>query len=83
MEKKIVLITGATSGIGAACARKFAAGGYRLILTGRNSEKLNALKSELEKAGTEVLPLVFDVRDRNAAHEAVASLPEEIFSTKK
>lgn len=77
MEKKIVLITGATSGIGAACARKFAAGGYRLIVTGRNTEKLNALKTELEACGTEVLPLVFDVRDRKAAHDAVASLPEE------
>ena len=75
MEKKIVLITGATSGIGAACARKFAAGGYRLIVTGRNTDKLNALKTELEAGGTEVLPLVFDVRDRKAAHDAVASLP--------
>ncbi|MBQ6031563.1 MAG: SDR family NAD(P)-dependent oxidoreductase, partial [Prevotella sp.] len=39
-EKKIVLITGATSGIGEACARKFAAGGYNQILTGRSEGKL-------------------------------------------
>ena len=77
MEKKIVLITGATSGIGAACARKFAAGGYRLIVTGRNTDKLNALKTELEAGGTEVLPLVFDVRDRKAATSALESLPKE------
>ena len=39
--KKTALITGATSGIGEACARKFAEGGYRLILTGRNGKKLD------------------------------------------
>lgn len=77
MKKKLVLITGATSGIGAACARKFAADGYRLILTGRRAEKLNMLKGELEKEGAEVLPLVFDVRDREASRTAISSLPEE------
>ena len=77
MKKKLVLITGATSGIGAACARKFAADGYRLILTGRRAEKLNMLKEELEKEGAEVLPLVFDVRDREASKTAIGSLPEE------
>ena len=77
MKKKLVLITGATSGIGAACARKFAADGYRLILTGRRAEKLNMLKEELEKEGAEVLPLVFDVRDREASRTAIGSLPEE------
>ena len=52
MEKKIVLITGASSGIGEGCARKFAMNGYRLILNGRNVEKLNAVKKELlEKYG--------------------------------
>ena len=48
MEKKIVLITGASSGIGEGCARKFAMNGYRLILNGRNVEKLTAVKRELE-----------------------------------
>ena len=72
--KKIALITGATSGIGEACARKFAEGGYNLIITGRNAEKLAQLKAELP---TEVQTLCFDVRDRNAATEAVNSLPEE------
>ena len=64
MEKKIVLITGASSGIGEGCARKFAMNGYRLILNGRNVEKLNAVKKELlEKYGADVYLLLFDVRD--------------------
>ena len=78
MEKKIVLITGASSGIGEGCARKFAMNGYRLILNGRNVEKLNAVKKELlEKYGADVYLLPFDVRDRQAARAALESLPEE------
>ena len=75
---KIVFITGASSGIGAGCARKFASQGARLILNARNEEKLSTLKEELEKQyGTKVCLLPFDVRDRKAAAEALASLPEE------
>lgn len=74
---KIVFITGATSGIGEACARKFAEGGYDLILTGRNVKKLVAVQKELEALGRKVKPLVFDVRDAVAAKEAVESLEEE------
>lgn len=77
MEKKIVFITGATSGIGEGCARKFAQGGYDLILTGRNKDKLDKLKEELEHDGTNVLTLCFDVRERDAAQKAVDGLPEE------
>ena len=74
---KIIFITGATSGFGEACARKFAAGGDHLILTGRRKERLEALKGELEaKHGIQVLPLVFDVQDRSAVFAAVAGLPE-------
>ena len=75
--KKTVMITGATSGIGLGCARKFAENGDRLILTGRNEEKLKAVCEELTSGGTEVCPLVFDVRDRKAATAAVESLPSE------
>lgn len=75
--KKTILITGATSGIGLGCARKFAANGDRVILTGRNVQKLEDIKSELEAKGTEVLTLVFDVRDREAAKTAIESLPDE------
>ena len=45
MERKIALITGATSGIGEACARKFAAGGYDIIINCRKPEKGEALKA--------------------------------------
>jgi len=75
--KKTVLITGATSGIGLGCARKFADNGDRLILTGRNEKKLEAISQELQAKGTEVYTLAFDVRDREAAREAVGSLPME------
>ena len=72
---KTVFITGATSGIGLGCARKFAQNGDRLILTGRNTGKLSAISSELQAQGTEVLTLAFDVRDREAARQAIESLP--------
>lgn len=76
-SKKIVLITGATSGIGEACARKFAADGYDLILTGRNAQRLEAVVHASQLLGAKVLPLQFDVRDRQAAINAIHSLTEE------
>ena len=75
--KKTALITGATSGIGEACARKFAEGGYNLILTARREEKLAEIKAQLEAEGTKVCTLVFDVRDAEAAKQAIASLEPE------
>lgn len=78
MEKKTVLITGASSGIGEGCARKFAMNGHRVVLNGRNVEKLEAVKAELEQEyQAEVLLLPFDVRDRRAARQALDSLPQE------
>ena len=74
---KIVFITGATSGIGLGCARKFAANGDKLILTGRNATRLSEISSELKAQGTQVVTLKFDVRDREAAQEAIESLPAE------
>ncbi len=78
MKNKTVLITGATSGIGEGCARRFAREGYDLVITGRNRQKLESLHDELEAAhGVKVLPLCFDIRDREATQQAVASLGEE------
>ena len=74
MERKIALVTGATSGIGEACARKFAEGGYDIILTGRNEEKLKAVEQQVRQLGADVVALRFDIRDRKAAQAAVESL---------
>ncbi len=75
--KKIICITGATSGFGEACAYKFSENNYNLIITGRRTEKLNTLKSTLEqKYGNEILVLPFDVSERTAVDEAFRSLPE-------
>ena len=73
---RTIFITGATSGFGEACARKFAAGGDHLIITGRRGERLAALKKDIEdRTDVRVLPLVFDVQDRAACFDAVAALP--------
>ncbi len=74
---KTVLITGATSGIGLACARKFAANGDRLILTGRDQQRLDDIQKELADKGTEVTTLAFDIRDREKAGQCIGNLPEE------
>ncbi len=75
-EKKIVLITGATSGIGEACARKFAAGGYNLILTGRSVGKLKPVVEACKALGAEVCPMVFDVREREEVERQLEKLPK-------
>lgn len=75
---KTILITGASSGIGAGCARKFASNGARVILNSRSADKLEALAQELrEQYNAECLVLPFDVCDRSAASGALESLPEE------
>ncbi|MEQ6916757.1 SDR family NAD(P)-dependent oxidoreductase [Halomonas aquatica] len=71
----IAMITGATSGFGRAAARRFAADDWSLILTGRRSERLEALKKELGDS-VEVLTLTLDVRDAEAVARAVDELPE-------
>lgn len=74
MKKKIALITGATSGIGEACARRFAMGGYNIIITGRNAKRLDEVKTGLEAEGAAVKTLCFDVSDRVQTKKAIESL---------
>ena len=71
--KKTVLITGASAGFGAACARKYAGPQTRLILAARRLDKLEALQQELSDTESHLVQL--DVRDRNAVAEALISLP--------
>lgn len=72
---KTALVTGATSGIGEACARAFIDAGWRVIGTGRRAERLDALKAEL---GADTFhAAVFDVRDEAARDAALTALPAE------
>ncbi len=78
MNKKIALITGATSGIGKACAETLAAQNYHLIITGRRADRLQELKSNLENNHEiECLTLNFDVRNQKDVEKAIAELPLE------
>jgi 3-hydroxy acid dehydrogenase / malonic semialdehyde reductase len=77
-SKKIVFITGASSGIGRACAETFAREGARLILSARRMDRLEALAIELKKSyGTEALTFQLDVRSQPAVEKVVQSLPAE------
>jgi 3-hydroxy acid dehydrogenase/malonic semialdehyde reductase len=76
LTQKIVLITGASSGIGLACAEVFAREGARLILAARRKERLEALALELQKKyGTETLALQLDVRNQPAVEKTFRDLP--------
>ena len=70
----IVLITGASSGFGAAMARKFVAGGHRVIAAARRTEKLASLQQEL---GAALLPLTMDVTDKSSITQGLATLPAD------
>ena len=75
---KTILITGASSGIGAGCARKFASQGARLILNSRSIDKLRSLAEELkEKYNADCYVMPFDVCNRDSAAAALNALPEE------
>lgn len=74
--KKTAFITGATSGIGRATAHEFAKHGINLVLCGRRQERLDTIKSALERQ-TDVHTLNFDVRDKDATFKAIDSLPSE------
>ena len=70
----IVFITGATSGFGAAMARKFVRNGHRVIATGRRGDRLEELRKELSPS---VLPVTMDVTDKASIKAALDSLPAE------
>lgn len=76
LNKSIVLITGASSGIGRSCAVKFAEAGARLILTARRKDRLDVLARELEKQ-TKMLALQLDVSDHQAVEKVLGGLPKE------
>jgi len=72
------MVTGATAGFGRATAKKFAAGGYNIIITGRRKERLDKLEKELLATGKiKVLSLNFDVRKNDEVEEAIKNLPQE------
>jgi 3-hydroxy acid dehydrogenase/malonic semialdehyde reductase len=76
--KRIVFITGATSGIGRACAEKFAANGDHLIINGRRKERLEELKNQLvEKYKVDILCTPFDVQNKNEVFECINQFPEK------
>lgn len=74
---KIALITGATSGIGEACAKLFASQGYNLILTGRRTERLEQLQIELSKLSVIIKILTLDVRHRAEVESQLEGLSSE------
>jgi len=73
-QPETVFVTGASSGFGAAVARRFAGGGARVIATARRADRLKDLAAEL---GPRLLPVTLDVRDRAAVADTVAGLPGE------
>ena len=76
--RKIIFITGATSGIGKASAELFAKNNYDLIITGRRNEKLEELSNKLKNEyNIKVLVLNFDVRDKNAVKSVISSIPDK------
>lgn len=75
--KKIILITGATSGFGKAITYTFAAAGWNCIITGRRADRLNEIALDIEKKySIKVLPLVFDVQDRKEVTDTITAIPE-------
>ncbi|HLP88025.1 MAG TPA: SDR family oxidoreductase [Nostocaceae cyanobacterium] len=75
VENKIVLITGASSGIGAACAQAFAQAGAKLILAARRWERLQLLADALPIPSDKIHLIQLDVRDRSAVQSTIANLP--------
>ncbi|MFC9249327.1 SDR family oxidoreductase [Streptomyces sp. NPDC057136] len=80
LQGKVALVTGASSGIGEATARALAAEGAKVAIAARRTDRLEALRTELEAGGATVLVLPLDVADEQAVHAAVASTVETLGS---
>ncbi len=74
LDRTVSFVTGASSGFGAAIARRFARDGARVIVSGRRADRLEELAGSL---GGRAFPLVLDVRDRDAVERAIAALPPD------
>ena len=78
LKNKLSLITGATSGIGLACANKLAEAGCNLVLTGRRQDRLESICHDLVKRyDINILPLCFDVGNRNDTFDKLSKLPPQ------
>ncbi len=79
LSGKWILITGATSGIGKACARQFAEAGSHLVLTGRRDDRLKNISNEISSEyKVDIETYAFDVRDREACQKCVSSIHNPI-----
>lgn len=78
LDGKVALVTGASSGIGAACARSLARSGCRVILAARRGERLASLQKELGGGGPGAHAIELDVRDAAAVAQGLGALPEEL-----
>jgi NADP-dependent 3-hydroxy acid dehydrogenase YdfG len=77
VKDKIVFVTGASSGIGEACARIFARNGAKLLLCARREDRLQKISQEFEsKFGTESHIFQLDVRDRKGVDKALDDIPD-------